>query len=152
MSDNTNAASEREMIDAFEAQYGAKWEENAIHTQRLWRDAWQAARQPLPYVESKFNEWWDSDRLTKTNPFEGDTPIFWAWEGWQAARRTTPDRECEWKCDDIDNGIWESACGETWSFIDGGPVENRMLFCHRCGGKLKTAPHNRPRPFGRYRT
>lgn len=57
-----------------------------------------------------------------------------------AARRTTPDRECEWKCDDIDNGIWESACGETWSFIDGGPVENRMLFCHRCGGSLKTAP------------
>ncbi|MCO1371493.1 hypothetical protein L0Z42_13190 [Burkholderia multivorans] len=57
-----------------------------------------------------------------------------------AARRTTPDRECEWKCDDIDNGIWESSCGESWSFIDGGPVENRMLFCHRCGGKLKTAP------------
>ncbi|AWD90823.1 hypothetical protein HOT12_gp32 [Burkholderia phage vB_BmuP_KL4] len=57
-----------------------------------------------------------------------------------AARRTTPDRECEWKCDDVDNGIWESACGESWSFIDGGPVENRMLFCHRCGGKLKTAP------------
>ncbi|HHT8903979.1 TPA: hypothetical protein ACT5CR_006874 [Burkholderia cenocepacia] len=57
-----------------------------------------------------------------------------------AARRTTPDRECEWKCDDVDNGIWESSCGESWSFIDGGPVENRMLFCHRCGGKLKTAP------------
>ncbi|HGF4019548.1 hypothetical protein [Burkholderia cenocepacia] len=55
------------------------------------------------------------------------------------ACRTTPDRECEWKCDDIDNGIWESSCGESWSFIDGGPVENRMLFCHRCGGKLKTA-------------
>lgn len=59
---------------------------------------------------------------------------------WHENRRTTPDRECEWKCDDIDNGIWESACGEVWSFIDGGPVENRMLFCHRCGGKLKTAP------------
>ncbi|MBR8423861.1 hypothetical protein [Burkholderia cenocepacia] len=62
------------------------------------------------------------------------------WAGWQAARRTTPDRECEWKCDDIDNGIWESSCGESWSFIDGGPIENRMLFCHRCGGKLKTVP------------
>ncbi|VWD20204.1 hypothetical protein [Burkholderia contaminans] len=63
------------------------------------------------------------------------------WESWQAARHTTPDRECEWRCDDIDNGIWESSCGESWSFIDGGPVENRMLFCHRCGGKLKTAPN-----------
>jgi hypothetical protein len=57
-----------------------------------------------------------------------------------AACRTTPDRECEWKCDDIDNSIWESSCGESWSFVDGGPVENRMLFCHRCGSKLKTAP------------
>jgi hypothetical protein len=59
-----------------------------------------------------------------------------------AARRTTPDRECEWKCDDVENGIWESSCGESWSFIDGGPVENRMLFCHGCGGKLKTAPNS----------
>lgn len=61
------------------------------------------------------------------------------WDALRAARRTTPDRECEWKCDDMDNGIWESGCGETWSFVDGGPTENRMLFCHRCGGKLKTA-------------
>ncbi len=66
--------------------------------------------------------------------------IQFAWMVWQAGRRTAPNRECEWKCDDIDNGIWESACGESRSFIDGGPVENRMLFCHRCGGKLKTAP------------
>lgn len=63
-----------------------------------------------------------------------------AWRAWQIGRRNMHDRECEWKCDDIDNGIWESSCGESWSFIDGGPVENRMLFCHRCGGKLKTAP------------
>lgn len=63
-----------------------------------------------------------------------------AWLAWCAARRTTPDRECEWKCDDIDNGTWESCCGEIWTFIDGGPVENGMLFCHHCGGKLKTAP------------
>ncbi|WP_321829528.1 hypothetical protein [Burkholderia cenocepacia] len=57
-----------------------------------------------------------------------------------AARRTTPDRDCTWRLDDADNGIWESSCGEMWSFVDGGPTENRMLFCHRCGGKLKTAP------------
>ncbi|WP_321944663.1 hypothetical protein [Burkholderia cenocepacia] len=58
-----------------------------------------------------------------------------------AARCTTPDRECEWKCDDVDNGTWESCCGEIWTFTDGGPVENGMLFCHRCGSKLKTAPN-----------
>ncbi|MBJ9895266.1 hypothetical protein [Burkholderia cenocepacia] len=63
-----------------------------------------------------------------------------AWLAYSAARRTNPDRECEWKCDDVDNGTWESCCGEIWTFTDGGPVENGMLFCHRCGSKLKTAP------------
>lgn len=47
------------------------------------------------------------------------------------------DRECEWKCDDVDNGIWELFCGELWLFIDGGLVENWMLFCYWCGGKFK---------------
>ena len=61
------------------------------------------------------------------------------WSGFVAARRTTPDRECEWKCDDVDNGTWESCCGEIWTFTADGPVENGMLFCHRCGGKLETA-------------
>lgn len=59
----------------------------------------------------------------------------------EAARRTTPDRGCEWKCDDVDNGTWESCCGEIWTFTEGGPIENGMLFCHRCGSKLKTAPN-----------
>lgn len=63
----------------------------------------------------------------------------------EAALRRTPAaesavRECEWHCDDPDNGTWESSCGEVWGFVDGGPTENRMMFCHRCGGKLKTAP------------
>jgi len=45
--------------------------------------------------------------------------------------------ECEWHKGDDEYGIWESACGESWSFVDGGPTENRMLYCHRCGGKLR---------------
>ena len=32
-----------------------------------------------------FNKWWDSDELAEDNPYERDTPAFWAWEGWQAA-------------------------------------------------------------------
>jgi hypothetical protein len=75
------------------------------------------------------------------NPFTQEPWNFWraSREALESARRTTPDRECEWKCDDIDSGTWESCCGEIWTFTDGGPVENRMLFCHRCGGKIKTA-------------
>lgn len=32
-----------------------------------------------------FNKWWNTDGLVEDNPYERDTPAFWAWEGWQAA-------------------------------------------------------------------
>lgn len=34
----------------------------------------------------EFNRWWDADELMQTNPYPDDTPVCWAWEGWQAAR------------------------------------------------------------------
>lgn len=34
----------------------------------------------------EFNRWWDADELMQTNPYPEDTPVWWAWEGWQAAR------------------------------------------------------------------
>lgn len=43
--------------------------------------------------------------------------------------------ECEWHRED-DSGIWNSGCGETWSFHDDGPAENGMHFCHSCGKAL----------------
>ena len=48
-------------------------------------------------------------------------------------RLVEPDERaaCEWSDDDYGN--WESSCGELWSFIDGGPKENRVSFCHHCG-------------------
>lgn len=76
----------------------------------------------------------DNDVVLPTGAFNALVSLL------QAGRRTTPDRDCEWRLDDADNGIWESACGETWLFVDGGPIENRMLFCHRCGGILKITP------------
>lgn len=46
--------------------------------------------------------------------------------------------DCVWtEADGLDYGdYWESACGETWSFIDGGPTENHARFCHGCGGRI----------------
>ncbi len=32
-----------------------------------------------------FDEWWVRGVLTQTNPFNGDSSAFWAWEGWHAA-------------------------------------------------------------------
>ncbi|RON88473.1 hypothetical protein [Pseudomonas fluorescens] len=43
--------------------------------------------------------------------------------------------ECEWHRED-DSGIWNSGCGETWSFHEDGPEENGMRFCHSCGKHL----------------
>ena len=47
--------------------------------------------------------------------------------------------ECQWSLEDDDSGTWRSSCGELWSFIDGGPNENRVTYCHHCGGKVSNA-------------
>jgi len=39
---------------------------------------------------------------------------------------------CTWTYDDMDDK-WDSACGEAWQFVDGGPEENRVRYCHYCG-------------------
>ncbi|ARF48861.1 hypothetical protein [Pantoea stewartii] len=41
---------------------------------------------------------------------------------------------CKWTYDD--DGYWDSACGSSWVFNDGGPVENECNFCQKCGGKV----------------
>jgi predicted RNA-binding Zn-ribbon protein involved in translation (DUF1610 family) len=40
---------------------------------------------------------------------------------------------CRWTWD---NEKWDTACGEAFTFIDGGPVENGMKFCPYCGKQL----------------
>lgn len=59
-----------------------------------------------------------------------------------AQRLAGQQREtCTWKeQDDKDMpGTYESSCGEMWSFIDGGVKENRITYCHHCGGKVVPA-------------
>lgn len=41
---------------------------------------------------------------------------------------------CGWT-EDLD-GNWGTSCGETFTFTDGGPRENRAKFCQYCGGLL----------------
>lgn len=43
--------------------------------------AWDTTDQP-------FNEWWDGDYDDSTNPFDKESPAYWAWAGWQAALHT----------------------------------------------------------------
>lgn len=35
----------------------------------------------------EFNQWWNKDDLTNDNLYRKDTPMYWAWEGWQAGVR-----------------------------------------------------------------
>lgn len=60
-------------------------------------------------------------------------------EAWQAraalahAPTSSASPSCKWT---ESSGIWETGCGQTWSFIEDGPAENGALFCHHCGGRL----------------
>jgi hypothetical protein len=62
-----------------------------------------------------------------------------------------PEQEpptCEWSPEDDDTmpGTYRSDCGELWSFIDGGWKENRVRFCHGCGGKVVDGAHGIKEP------
>ena len=59
-----------------------------------------------------------------------------------AQRLAGQQREtCTWtEQDDKDMpGTYASSCGEMWSFIDGDVKENRVTYCHHCGGKVVSA-------------
>ncbi len=61
----------------------------------------------------------------------------WNWPQARAALAHAPTSSaspsCKWT---ESSGIWETGCGQTWSFIEDGPAENGALFCHHCGGRL----------------
>ena len=42
---------------------------------------------------------------------------------------------CTWT--ENDDGAWETDCGETFEFTDGGPAENGAKFCQYCGKAIK---------------
>lgn len=48
------------------------------------------------------------------------------------------DGVCEW---DIDEGIdlWGADCGVSWTFIEGGPAENKLRHCPNCGKPVALA-------------
>ena len=43
---------------------------------------------------------------------------------------------CEWT-HNADDSFWDTECGQSWRFDDGGPKENHMNFCHCCGKPLR---------------
>lgn len=46
---------------------------------------------------------------------------------------------CKWTYDEHDYK-WDSACGESWQFTDGGPEDNHVKFCQGCGKHVELQP------------
>jgi|GEM_PF-4637599 len=49
---------------------------------------------------------------------------------------SAPFVQCEWTPDARKPATWSSSCGASRTFIEGGPKENRVNYCHHCGGKV----------------
>ena len=93
-------------------------------------------------VRSAFERWYDEQNYGRLQPFD----VFKG--GWIERHRlsSTPQPTqaqtvavpltCEWAHNE-DDGFWETACGQSWRFDDGGPKENHMNFCHCCGKPLR---------------
>jgi hypothetical protein len=76
-----------------------------------------------------------------TKSLELDPKVALAYLGYipDAALAQAPQKvaeTCAWTHDESEYS-WDSACGSKWGFVDGGPIENGMKFCHNCGKPLK---------------
>ena len=60
------------------------------------------------------------------------------WANKQLPAGITRQDICIWTQDS--DGPWNTSCGVTWEFTDGGPAENGAHFCHHCGGVLLADP------------
>lgn len=87
--------------------------------------------------------WFDVDNSAKwlfTLWPEEEHPSF----DWQPLYTTPPQRKpCTWKqTDDIHMpDTWEADCGAVWTLMDGGPKDNDMHHCPKCGNPITEASH-----------
>jgi len=64
-----------------------------------------------------FNKWWDSEGIAEDNSYREGSPVFWAWEGWQAAVKA----EREWQ------GLTDEEAGEIWAgIVSNAPSGERL--------------------------
>jgi hypothetical protein len=90
-------------------------------------------------VELPEGEYVDVNGDQRSNAFTKEQMLDY---GDRRAAAAVPQGNCTWtQSPDFDMGdTYESQCGETWSFIDGGPTENRVRFCQGCGKPVVLAP------------
>ena len=57
-----------------------------------------------------------------------------------AALDLMDEETCEWSLtEDWESEHWQSGCGKEWEFMNDGPVENGVKYCHNCGRKVVIA-------------
>src|SRR6185312_2658849 len=56
----------------------------------------------------------------------------------QEASKTT--ETCTWEYSEDVTWSWETSCGTSFQFNDGGPIENEFNFCHHCGKRIAINP------------
>lgn len=61
----------------------------------------------------------------------------------QPQRKPLMDETCTWARPDSNHmpDTWEAACGAMWTFTEGGPKDNDMHFCPKCGKPALEAAH-----------
>lgn len=87
-----------------------------------------------PYAEQSRRVWQETQGRMRICPVTGGVGI-----GTPPPQQQAEPVTCTWTPEDDDTGTYSSACGELWSFIDGGWKDNRVNFCHGCGGKVVEA-------------
>ena len=76
--------------------------------------------------------WTQADQTPEIDALANDAGI--AAEEAKAEQAAEPFETCLWT---EDNDIkWDTACGESFVFDDGGPYENGFIFCCYCGKRL----------------
>lgn len=53
---------------------------------------------------------------------------------WEAISKWASE-PCVWREDQ--DGVWFAGCDQSWTFEEGGPVENDCRYCSRCGRRLE---------------
>ena len=96
------------------------------------RDATAPAAQALDSVRVFWQQHTQADALSMTMAeLHNDVELVIRAAPQPAAQ--AQEDACNWSLTYDDSGVWESSCGEEWIFIDGGPAENSVRFCHGCG-------------------
>lgn len=59
-------------------------------------------------------------------------------EDFQADAAGAGQAGCDWTFEDEPTWAWNTGCGETFQFNDGGPSDNNFRYCHGCGEPIAT--------------